>query len=209
METENEFEYVEPSNVGEYYLKHVEAMKPIKSQPEGKSFAIQREGYSLALLREIADLANVGKKAVVVIEWPEVFEVQRLPDGSNTKLFYRYSTGDKKDRVEHSEIGDSVSDIKSIVAQYIESNFEDCLKYDKKLNAEAKIENVISYSYIQRRSASLASFRKAPEGSTARLKAAIDALVEIDFLNAVPDNVAAGTFETTGKLYQIVGNQGE
>ncbi len=210
METENEFEYVEPSNIGEYYLKHVEAMKPTESQPEGKSFAIPSDGYSLSLLRDLADAANVGKKAIVVVEWPEVFEVQRLPDGSNTKLFYRYSTGNKRgNRVELSECEESIEEIKRILNEYIEDNFEECLKYDKNINAEAKAEKIVSYAYVQRRCLGLAAFRKAPEGAAKRFKSAIEELVESGYLKAVPKTVAAGTFETNGKLYQIVGNQGE
>lgn len=209
METENEFEYVEPSNIGEYYLKHVEAMKPTEKQPEGKSFAIPSEGYSLSLLRDLADAANVGKKAIVVVEWPEVFEVQRLPDGSNTKLFYRYSTGNKKGRSEHSELDESIEEVKRVLNEYIEDDFEAAVKYDDSLSIEIKKENVVSHSYIQRRCTGLASFRKAPEGSSKRFKATIKSLIEEGILNQVPKQVASGTFETGRTLYQIVGNQGE
>lgn len=206
METENEFEYVEPSNVGELYLKHVEAMKPVESQPIGKSFAIPREDYSLSLLRDLADVSNVGKRAVVVLEWPEVFEVQRLPDGTNTKLFYRYSTGNKRgNRVEISEAGESVDELKRILSDYVNEDFDEAMKYDKGLSAEAKSEKVVSYAYMQRRCLGLASFKNAPEGATKRFKASIEDLIEEGYISAVPKQVASGTFETNGKLYQIVG----
>lgn len=206
MSTEDEFEYFEPSNIGECYLKHVEAMKPIKDQPQGKSFAINKDDYSLSLLRDIADCSNVGKKAIVVIEHEEVFEVQRLPDGSNTKLFYRYSTGKKRgNRVELSECEDSIEEIKRILKEYVEDNLEECIKYDKNINAEIKAEKIVSYAYVQRRCIGLAAFKKAPEGAAKRFKVAIEELVEEGYLKAVPKMVASGTYETSAKLYQIIG----
>ena len=191
--------YQEPSNVGNFYLKHVDVMKPLEDQPEKKSFAVSKEGYSLQLLREIAESKSVNKKVFVVIEWPEVFEVQRLPDGSNAKLFYRYCTNAKYDCTDSSMV-----DIENIICQYIKSDLESCLKYDKNLTPEIKNENIISYTYLHRRCASLASFRKSANGSTELLKILLKMLSDNKIIEAVSNDIATGMFKTTAKLYKVV-----
>src|SRR5690349_10795387 len=114
-------EYVQSSDAAAFYLRHVEAMKAVDKQPEGFSFAVVKIGFSLALLRNLADLANVGKKAFVVVEWPEAFEVQRLPDGSNTKLFYRYHA------LQANATEEAAVKVREVLADYKQLSFDSVL----------------------------------------------------------------------------------
>jgi hypothetical protein len=194
-------EYVAPSNVGEFYLKHVEAMAAMEQQPERTSFGLAREGFSLALLRDLAEAFNVGKRAHVVIEWPTGFEVQRLPDGSNTKLFYRYLKGEEK---EVSLNVDASEKLQEVLQSYLKLELDDCLKYDAKLTKEIKESRIISFAYIQRRLSNVIAFKNSPEGATKKLAACIAELVEQELLVAMPEAVTKEAFGTSAKLYKIV-----
>ncbi len=192
-------DYQTPSDAAEFYLKHEKAMEPIKGLAQDKSFGVILDGFSLNLLRDIANRANsVGNRAVVVIPWETGYEVRRLPDGSDPKLFYKYfsqsSAGGNVD-----VLADSVIDMKRIVSEYSELNFEDCQRYDTNMPLEAFESGVISYAYLQRRVANLRSYRNAAEGATKRMKATLESLIEAKLLTPVEK----GKYEFRGKLYQI------
>jgi len=190
--------YCDPSGVANFYLNHVAAMVPVEAMPAGKSLAVPLEGYSLSLLRDLAAKASVGKKALVVIAWPTGYEVQRLPDGSCTKLFYRYlNQTDEGDQA--NELSDTISEVKRVVQEYVESSFEKCVKYDVALLPEVKEANVVSYAYIQRRVANLKAFRNAHEGSTKRFKATIEAIIGEGYLTEVDKD----KYKTSAKLYKV------
>ena len=193
-------EYVEPSNATAFYLKHVEAMKATEEQPEGRSFALPKEGYSLALLRDLAELANVGKRAYVVIEWPQAFEVQRLPDGSNTKLFYRYLAGSEKPSFTNNSPSDKLRDF---LRKYNELPLESCSQYDKNITEEMKSQNYVTYTLLQRRLAGVAAFRNSAKGSTETLKDCIAELAESGELVELPEELVKSSFELSGKVFKI------
>jgi len=191
--------YANPSNVAEFYLKHVKAMKPAESMPEGKSFGVTLEGFSLSLLRDLAKKgSSVGKMAVVVVPWPTSYEVQRLPDGSDVNIFYRY-LNDTPAGGNANVFADSIIDMKRITDEYHDLPFDACLKYDGNMLSEAFNNDVISTAYLQRRLANLASYRKAPEGSTKRFKATLDEAIKEGVLTPVEKD----KYDYRGKLYQI------
>jgi len=191
-------EYVSASNISHFYLSHVNALEPCSELPEGQSFALSLESLSIALLRDIVtDSYNVGKVAIVVIEHPEAIEVQRLPDGTNVKLFYRYLSA-------ASYKATSATDkIKEVCKEYCKGMVETYSTYDSNITVAMIEDKIISYVLIQRKLANISIFRNAPEGSTKRFKSTIAELVKQSFLKEVPKQVAVGRYNTKSKLFEI------
>jgi len=190
-------EYREPSQTASIYQKHIAAMKPGEDLPVGKSFAIPLEDYSFGFLKDIAETMNVNDRCIVVVYWPASFEVQRLPDGSNSKLFYKHC------KLNLDTFDNSIEKTKEKLAQYIKLAFEDCLTVYPSLKKEAKRLNIISYTHLQRSLGPLASFRKAKEGPKERLHRVIEQLEKDDVLRMIPENKALDCYQTRAKLYQI------
>lgn len=179
-ETKNDlFEYMQPSEVANDYLKHVNALKPAEKMPVDSAFSLSKEALKKPLLLDLIDAnVNVRKKAVVLIEHDEVFEIRRLPDKCNTKLFYRYLKGDdKKDSKQ-----DSIDTIEKVCSDYLKLDISKVLKYDSNITPELKDSGVISHVYIQRRVSSMAVFRKAEEGCKERIILSIAKLIDKEFL---------------------------
>lgn len=195
-------EYLPPSNVGAFYAKHVAAMAPCKDQPQGTSFAIPLEGFNCQCLRDIAETYNVGKLAYVVIEHSTGYEVQRLEDGSNTKLFYRYLINEGSKAV---HVSTPIEVLLLTVEAYGKADsFEAFAKYDANLTHAMKQDNVFPYALMQRKLASNSALKNSRVGATEALKKAFDELVEYGYISDVPTEEAKAKYQTNAKLYRIV-----
>ncbi|OHD25430.1 MAG: hypothetical protein A2Y38_12780 [Spirochaetes bacterium GWB1_59_5] len=194
-------EYVESSNAGEFFMKHVEAMKPTAEQPEGKSFALVKEGFALSVLRDIAESFNVGKQAFVVIEHFEAFEIRRLVNGTNVKLFYKYLD---KNEQSAEKASDSMAALREIIEQFKETSFEQISRYKAGITEEMKAACVISYSYVYKRLSNVASIKHSPNSLTDEIKRLIDCAISDKILSNVPETVAKDVYKTSAKIYQIL-----
>ncbi len=202
MEEENKFEYVERSQAGNFYRKHVDIMAPVSSQPVDRSFAVPKEGLSFSLLKELADSLSVGKRRIVVIEHEAAYEIQRIPDNYNLRLFYRYLN--ENSMKPFGANSDTMENIKRIAFDYLKSDVDKNLNYDKNLSLLMQQNNVISYAYLQRRIASLAAFRRAPEGSSMHLKNILGELEKTGFIVKLTKATTDRSYGTSAKLYQIM-----
>ena len=200
-------EYFEPSTVGNYFLAHSAAMEPCATQEVAKSFAITKEPLpgnteptSLIVLRKIAERYSVGIKTFVVIEHEQCFEVRRLQDNESSKLFYEFMQPEKvcanyEDKAEQ--------DILRVIEESKTQDFELMKKYDLSYNEDMRRENIFSYVYVQRRTASLASIRKSKDGSKETITNILNKLIEEGLIKEVPAQIAKGVFNNGSKLYQI------
>lgn len=182
------------SNAGDEYVNHFLAMSTTGELGVGQSFVLAKSDYQLDSLKEIARCKSVGKRVFVVIaSWPEHFEIKRLPDGANALHFYRMLNGKgKKEKTAPSSKSETIKKIKD----YVESNLENCIKYDTSLTAELKRAGIISYAYLQRRCSCLAAFRNSEKGSNNEFKCALEELEKDGALTAVNEAGKA-------KMYKI------
>lgn len=200
--TEKQIEsfFVDSSNVNAEFMQHVNAMKPVESQPEGKSFYLPLDGPKIKLLREIAKRASIGKKAFVVVTTEAGFEVMRLPDGTDTELFYRYL---EKVEEPSGEKGSGKKYIVQLIDRYADKSFSDLSKTElESTNKKMKDANVFSYSMIQRACVGLAFFRHADGGATPAIKKALVELVDDGFLEILPRSQSSSIFESNAVLYK-------
>jgi len=200
---EPKYTYVDPSPATSLYRAHREAMEPLPSLPQDKSFCVPMEGLLLPLLRNLATDSSVGKKAYVVIPHMEhdVYEIYRLVDGGNIKTFYKTQT--KTTGAKITAGCNPVDEIKRVCQTYVTLNHGECLKYDPKLHVEAKRQKIISYTYIQRRLVSAAAFRNSANGATQALKDGVSDLVEEGFLKELTKEESKSNYNTKGKLFEI------
>lgn len=190
---------LEPSNVVATFLqKQIDIELPMQALEVGKSFSLPKQTYSFVSLENFAEANSRNRKCFVVVEWDEVLELSRLPDGTSRQLFYRESFS----KAEIDLNGSQLNKCLEIIKQYKAYSLAEVAKYGCG-NAEMKSANVIPIAYLQRRLASISCYKNSPEGATAVLHKVIDSFIQSGVLSIVPSEVAKGTFETSGKLYQI------
>jgi len=195
---------VPASNLGEDVERHyVEMGLALELQPN-EAFAIPKSGFSLKLLREIAEDMSTAQKPLVVFEHgdPPVFEVRRLQPGRSAKRFYAYVG--KPEELATDEALEPKALVMQVIAGFFEKPPEDFATYEPKFTKEWQDERAFSYSMLSRRVVPLALFRKSQGGGTALLKKLLTELVSEGKLYEVPEAFAEQHFGTTGKVYRLL-----
>lgn len=175
---------------------------PLEELEVNKCFALPKGELSFSVIEDFLEDASKGKRVYVVVEHESGFEVARLPDGSNRKLFYKQTRPVVSVQCGHDENEYAAACLR-IVGEYANATFEEVNKY-KSVTKQMKDEGVISHSYIQRRLGAVALFKNSTEGATVAIKRGSAVLVESGKLEEVPDNVAKNVFESSAKLYKII-----
>lgn len=208
--TEEDARFFLPSNVGDAFRIHSRYMELCKELPENRSFAVPRHDAEtdtvlhLGMLRKIANAKSVGKLSFVVIEHPGVFEVSRLPDGTNTALFYE-SVEVEKASGRAAYVEETAEEfVLKLMREAIETPFEQRRSYDPNYSKDMADEQIVSYAYLHRK----ATPRKPIKGSgiapTDRLKATLKSLCDMGKVAAVPVEYAKDTYQTSAKLYRLI-----
>ena len=194
---EAEQQWLEPSNVGSEYTNHLAAMEPASRVPVGKAFGLPA-GFNVGLLREIAEDVK-GRKIVVIEHGEHGFEIRRLPDNANTKLFYKSINSKPGEEIELDDRKDLL--VKALVKFSTESA-KDAAVYDPKA-VEGHSLGLITHSYLHRRLCNLAAFRKDNQGATKALKATIQEAEQAGYLAKLSDEDAKDLLETNAAVYRI------
>lgn len=168
---------IQGSNIASEYLKHEFAMKYCDELEVGESFALAKNEFAFPILRDLVLAKSVGKLCYMVAEWDEVYEVQRLPDGTNAKLAMKYINKPVETAVETS-VNDTAL---RIVKEAFAKGLDRARKYDSTLDVPTFKDGILTYAYLQRRLSSMADFRNYPKGATAGLYAAIASLISAGF----------------------------
>jgi len=172
-----EVKFAKGSDVAAFYLKHEEAMTACNDCPEGESFGLQAADYDLAILKDLASALSVGKKCFVVIAWPGVYEVQRLPDGINRQLLLKHlKMPDKQSQAVNGP--STYAAFLKMVKKCFSEGFENVKKFDSYLAINEYQNFELTYAVLQRRLAGVAAFRKHENGSTAAIKECILMAIE-------------------------------
>lgn len=192
-----EMQWLEPSNVGSEYTTHLAAMEPASRVPVDKAFGLPA-GFDVGLLREIAEDVK-GRKIVVIEHGEHGFEIRRLPDNANTKLFYRVMNTKPGEKIEEENGAEAVL---KVLSNFLVEGAEKASAYDQKA-AEGHAIGLVTYSYLHRRLARLAPFRNSDIGTTKALKAAIQEAEQAGYLAKLTDEAAKDLLETTAAVYRI------
>lgn len=197
---------VPASNLGEDVERHyVEMGLALELQPN-EAFAIPKSGFSLKLLRRIAEDMSTAQKPFVVFEHgdPPVFEVRRLQPGRSPKRFYEYvGKSEEAQPIEDESKSEEKATLLETISEILNGSIEEARKYEPKFTQDWKSGSVISYSMLHKKNAGKAIFRKSGMGSTAAIKAALTQLVAEGKLYEIPEAFASQAYGASGKLYRL------
>lgn len=204
------------SMIGSDVAAHYAEMSICDELSPNEAFAIQAQGFSLKLLRELADDRSTGKKAFVVFEHTDAgcFEVRRLPDGQNPKRYYGAvdlwpkqavpEAHDKHDlHVGSEEQALQLSRLIETIEELFERPVEESMKYFPGYCEDMRLNRIIPYTYIHRKLSSVAVFRKSKDGPTANLKKGLAELVKMRYVKEVPKGFSK-TYGTEAAMYQWI-----
>ena len=190
-------EWLEPSQVGNEFMRHSLAMEPAARVPVHKAFAIA-PGFNVGMLRKMAE--SYKPKRIVVIDHEENgFEVRRLGNNDDVSLFY---TSIKKISDDSEKVFD-LSDFEKFLEEYKTATFEQIERY-KAVNERMKRDAVVSYSYLHKRLTKLAFFKNSEHGETTELKKAIEAAIEAELITELPPNICKEAYKSSARLFKLV-----
>lgn len=192
-------EWLEPSDVGIDYMMHDEAMQPAARLPINKAFALPA-GYNVGILRKLAE-AYKGKRIVVIDHEQAGIEIRRLSDNADVALFYAMIEADNIAEMIPDE-DSHLSELRRIVDEFFKTSDGLLLRYDKAA-ALHRADGYIGYSYIQRRLASIAVFRKYKKGAKIAIKQAIEKLEGEGLLIKIEENEAFKKFNSKQSTYKV------
>jgi hypothetical protein len=190
-------EWLAPSGIGGEYMRHEQAVLKAAKVPVHKAFAIA-PGFNVGMLQKLAD--NYKPKKIVVIEHGENgFEVRRLADSADVKLFYASLNPQPIAQTYGSAEDTQRNEVLRIIKDFFQSTEDSISKYDAK-GVEAKRMSCVTASYIQRRLAGTAAFK----GSTNSLKEIYAKLEQDGLIKKLSKEETEEFFNSTANFYRVV-----
>ena len=193
---ENVSEWLEPSPVGDEFMRHSAAMEPVARVPVHKAFAIA-PGFNVGMLRKMAE--SYKPKRIVVIDHEQSgFEVRRLGNNDDVSLFY--ASIEQNNEIEES----ALECLQTILDEYRNFSFEEAARYKASISEQMKNENVVSYSFLHKRLSKLSVARNSKDGETACVKRAIEEAKESGLLSELPPNLCKAAYKSSARLFKML-----
>ena len=196
--TEPVSEWLEPSPVGDEFMRHSAAMEPAARVPVHKAFAIA-PGFNVGMLRKMAE-AYKPKRIVVIDHEQNGFEVRRLGNSDDVSLFY--ASINSKQTIEPAEQA-TFDHLQKIIDEYKNASFEEVAGY-KAVSEEMKRDAVVSYSYLHKRLSKIATIKNAVEGSTEKIKQSVELAKENNLITELPPNLCKEAYKSSARLFKLV-----
>lgn len=139
---------------------------------------------------------SINKKCYVLIESQNVYEIARLPDGADYNFVYHAMASPLA-------INENRDKLIKIIDRYKERPFGLIGEMDKAINREMKNQNIVTYAYLQRSTATVASFKRQVIGATKTLHALILDLIEDGKLIELSKSDSSKHFDRTARMFKI------
>ena len=201
-------EFIDPSPVGDELMRHYAALEPCERIPVAKSYTLPMAEYKAPLLMGLLKQISKLHRVLVLIEHAELglFEIRRLPNGYDAGFFYHTlkasaDTSDNVGNYEEAELREKLLD--ALKGSFVLSS-DETKSYDRNFSLQMKNENAVTYTYLHRKLANVAAFRKAKGGATAALKKTLDTLCDEGIIERVPPAYAEKAFQVTAKVYRLM-----
>lgn len=201
-------EFIDPSPVGDELMRHYAALEPCERIPVAKSYTLPMAEYKAPLLMGLLKQISKLTRVLVLIEHAELglFEIRRLPNGYDAGFFYRTinapaDTPNNVGNYEEAELREKL--LEALKTSFVLSD-DETKSYDPSFSMQMKNENVVSYTYLHRKLANIAAFRKSKGGATEALKKTLDTLCDEGVVERVPPAYAEKAFQATGKVYRLM-----
>ena len=201
-------EFIDPSPVGDELMRHYAALEPCERIPVAKSYTLPMAEYKAPLLMGLLKQISKLNRVLVLIGHAELglFEIRRLPNGYDAAFFYHNlkasaDTSDNVGNYEEAELREKLLD--ALKGSFVLSS-DETKSYDRNFSLQMKNENAVTYTYLHRKLANVAAFRKANGGATAALKKTLDTLCDEGIIERVPPAYAEKAFQVTAKVYRLM-----
>ena len=190
--TEPVSEWLEPSPVGDEFMRHSAAMEPAARVPVHKAFAIA-PGFNVGMLRKMAE--SYKPKRIVVIDHGEAgCEVRRLGNNDDVSLFYASIRQNEEN---------CYNLLQKVIDEYKEFDFKQVECY-KAVSEEMKRDGVISYSYLHKRLSKMSAIKNAIEGTTEKIKQLVEEAKTNGILSELPPNLCKEAYKTNAKIFKVL-----
>lgn len=201
-------EFIDPSPVGDELMRHYAALEPCERIPVAKSYTLPMAEYKAPLLMGLLKQISKLNRVLVLIEHAELglFEIRRLPNGYDAGFFYRTinAPADAPSNVGNHEETELREKLLEAFEKGLLSSDDETKSYDPSFSLQMKNENVVSYTYLHRKLANIAAFRKSKGGATEALKKTLDTLCDEGIIERVPPAYAEKAFQVTAKVYRLM-----
>lgn len=201
-------EFIDPSPVGDELMRHYTALEPCERIPVAKSYTLPMAEYKSSLLMSLLKQISKLNRVLVLIGHTELglFEIRRLPNGYDAGFFYRTinAPANAPDNVGNYEEAELREKLLEAFEKGLLSSDDETKSYDPSFSLQMKNENVVSYTYLHRKLANIAAFRKAKGGATEALKKTLDMLCDEGIVERVPPAYAEKAFQVTAKVYRLM-----
>jgi hypothetical protein len=202
-------EIVEGSQRTAELLRYFWAVQKCKELKIGQSLLLN-ESFESEVVKAL--LPTVVGMSLVAIDWARCVEIQRLPDliptslacallGKLTKPVCENNLVDLKSM--QSALKKGCEEIKRFAEEYSKKSISFHNKYDARLTETLHSDGLISYTYLQRRCASLAVFRKNSSESSL-LAACVDCLKDEGFFSETDKVDTFNNYGTRGRMFKVL-----
>lgn len=192
-------EWLEPSTVGGEYVRHAQAMRPCERVPVDKAFALA-PGFNVGTLRKIAD--GYRPKKIVVVEHEGMgFEVRRLGNSDSVEMFYASIDATTPEQLPSDET-ERAAKVLNIIKDFLIEDVKKLATYDTR-GLELRNAGCISEAYVSRRLSAVSVFRRAKEGATLAIKAALDEMENQGVLRKLTKEETEELFNSTAVIYRM------
>ena len=201
-------EFIDPSPVGDELMRHYAALEPCERIPVAKSYTLPMAEYKAPLLMGLLKQISKLNRVLVLIEHAELglFEIRRLPNGYDASYFYRTinAPADADLDVGNHEEAELREKFLEAFKNALLSSSDETKTYDPNFSLQMKNEKAVTHTFLHRKLANVAAFRKAKGGGTAALKKTLDTLCDEGIIERVPLSYAEKAFQVTGKVYRLM-----
>ena len=203
MENQEQFTGINHSPTIAPHFAHLRALEPLKHLEVEMSVAIPKEGLDEALLADLVASMSKGVKKFAMTTHETVFEVVRFPDGFDLSIFYKHDKFAKVIPRANPSLEKQGELVNNACQSYLSSDWDSLAVYCVGLPREVHAMGVIPHCYLQRKLASVAAFRRDPEGGSVALKRTVEKIIGAGFLREVPRQTMVKKFANSSRAFQF------
>lgn len=171
---------------------------------EGNSIFCYKNGDMLMKANDIRTFLNANSrssKRYVLAETEFTYEIIRMMDNSNNELFYlQLALKENPNPVTITNL-ERVTNMLDI---YVGKSYKQLGNSDRKISEKMKLDNVITYAYLQRTTATTASFKNSKIGATKTLRNIIYELIKSKKLRQFTRDESREKYGSYADMYEIL-----
>jgi len=167
---------------------------------ENESIVAPKDDSMLLTGKDIKSYLTMNSKNTkrfVLVETESTYEIVRMIDNTNNDAFY------SKLNPQPVETTDNETKVRILIDKYLVKDYASMANIDTRLTSKMKNDRVITYSYLQRNTASVSSFKRTTLGATGTLRKIIEKLIKEGTLVVLMRADTLRNYDTGAECYKI------